>query len=223
MPRARSGGSLVPDPASDRAVDLAHDRYLLFTRAVPTASSGRCGAWTGFRAHSPDDVVRDARWRDAAGGCGSRRGRPKVPLIPDVASDRAVVSPTIGVSRCPRPCQQRHPGMWSMAGIRADPPDDAVDDACTRSAPGSSDTAGGCGSRRGKAERCLSEKISILISAEGSTAGCGLCISGCGCLSAPDPEIPSRELVSSGRIYPALFRRSTIRGRDRWIPPPRLR
>jgi hypothetical protein len=35
------------------------------------------------------------------------------------------------------------------------------------------DVAGRRGFRRGKTERCLFKKISILISAEGSTAGCG--------------------------------------------------
>jgi hypothetical protein len=50
------------------------------------------------------------------------------------------------------------------------------------------DAAGGCESRRGKTERCLSEKISILISAYGSTAERGL-------LLADALHIPFRALV----------------------------
>jgi hypothetical protein len=44
-------------------------------------------------------------------------------------------------------------------------------------------------------ERCLFKKISILISAAGSTAGRGLSSPGCGCLSAPALHNPMRHLV----------------------------
>jgi hypothetical protein len=57
------------------------------------------------------------------------------------------------------------------------------------------DAADGRGSEERKTERCLFKKISILISAEGSTVGRGLSSSGCGCVSAPALHIPSRELV----------------------------
>jgi hypothetical protein len=53
-------GPLVPDTASDRAIGLAHDRDLVLSRAMPTASSGGRGAGASFRADPPDDVVGDA-------------------------------------------------------------------------------------------------------------------------------------------------------------------
>jgi len=55
------------------------------------------------------------------------------------------------------------------------------------------DVAGRHRSPRRKAERCLSEKISILISAYGSTAGRGLFLSGCKSLLSDSLHIPFRE------------------------------
>ena len=74
-------------------------------------------------------------------------------------------------------------GCGAWAGFNADPPDDAVCDA--EGAPGGhvsgdgrADVTGGYESRRGRTEGCLFRKISILISAYGSTAECELCLSG---------------------------------------------
>ena len=64
-------GSIRPDVASDRAIDLAHDPYPVLAQAVPTASSGGWGAGAGFRSDPPDDVVCDPSRR----GRGSRTRR----------------------------------------------------------------------------------------------------------------------------------------------------
>jgi hypothetical protein len=47
----------------------------------------------------------------------------------------------------------------------------------------------------GEAERCLSEKVSILISAYGSTERRELLLSGCDCVLSVFLHIPSRKLV----------------------------
>jgi hypothetical protein len=195
-----------------------------------TCSPGRCQLrpredveYGRLPRRPSDDVVRDDRGADAAGGCGSRRGETE--RCHSYQMPHRIVrsiSPAIGATCSPGPCQLRH-----REDVEHGPASSSTLLMTWLAMLEGADAAGGCGSRKGETERCLSEKISILISAEGSTAGGGLSSPGCGCRSAPAPHLPSRELASSARCGvppdpPALFRRSTFRGRDRWIPPLRL-
>jgi hypothetical protein len=105
---------------------------------------------------------------------GLERARPTLYQMP-----RRIVqsiSPTIGVSCSPRPCQLRHREDGEQGPASA-PTLLMTWFAMLEGA----DAAGGHRSRRGRTERCLSEKISILISACGSTAGRGLFSPGCDC------------------------------------------
>jgi RimJ/RimL family protein N-acetyltransferase len=82
LARGRQADRVIPDVASDWAIDLAHDRDLVLAPAVPTASSGGCGAWAGFRAYLPDWIDVALAWqplvaalegRHAVSVCGSVR------------------------------------------------------------------------------------------------------------------------------------------------------
>ncbi len=58
-----SGRWLIPDAASDRAIDLPDDRWIVLVQAVRTASTGDGVERAGLLANPLDDVVGDARRR----------------------------------------------------------------------------------------------------------------------------------------------------------------
>jgi hypothetical protein len=100
-------------------------------------------------------------------------------------------------------------GCGAGAGFHVDPPDDVVDDAWRRG------NGGGRGSRKGKTERCLFKKISILIAAYCSTAGREISSLGYDCLSywIPHPIVHSLRLSSGGRPSGTLSPARTSAGR----------
>jgi len=161
-----------------------------------------CGrtSWSPNRGQQEGFPVPRRHPPERAGAGRGDRGMRRVPFarpcqrsfhraVPsDVASDcdRSRPRSDLALSRPIATASSGGCGGW--VGLRAHPPDDSF--CGTEGAPGvlrameGADTAGGCGSRRGKTERCLFEKIPILISAEGSTAG--------GRLFSPDATVSRR-------------------------------
>jgi hypothetical protein len=95
-------------------------------------------------------------------------GSVEIIAAPDGEARGPRLSPAIGVSFFPRPCQLRHRVDMERGPVSAPIlPDDVV--AIVGGPLEALFRANEARIRRGAAEGCLSQKISILISAEGST------------------------------------------------------